>query len=80
MSAFLQMVECWHRIAMATRFFGGKALLSMEIDALAAWTPECWMRNLDNGEGSIVVESQQQRRPPKGGRCRVNSLSHRFSG
>ena len=33
---------------MATDSFGSKALLFMEIDALAARTLECWMRNLEN--------------------------------
>jgi hypothetical protein len=40
-SASSQMAECWHPIAMATRFFRSKVLLSMEIDAVASRTPEC---------------------------------------
>jgi hypothetical protein len=40
-SASSQMAECWHPIAMATRFFRSKVLVSMEIDALASRTPEC---------------------------------------
>ena len=40
-SASSQMAECWHPIAMATRFFRSKVLLSMQIDGLAARTPKC---------------------------------------
>jgi hypothetical protein len=45
MSASLQMTECWHQISMATGFVTSKMLLSMEIGAVAARTPECLMRN-----------------------------------
>ncbi len=79
MSECLQMAKCWHQILVARDSFGGKALLSMGIDALVAWTLECLLRNLGSGKGSSIVESERQRRPPKGGRYKVNTLSHRFS-
>jgi hypothetical protein len=57
MSASLQMAVCWHRISMATDSFGSKALLFMEIAALAARSLKCWMRNLENGRGLIIVSA-----------------------
>jgi hypothetical protein len=35
--------------------FSSKVLLSIEIDALAARTPECSMRDLENGTRSIIA-------------------------
>jgi len=43
----------WRRAA-----FSGKALLYMEIDALAARTPKCSMRNLEHGSGAVIASER----------------------